>query len=75
METPTLAVLGPLGLVFWLATSALTFRRAPWWKRIAFAFAAEAMSLGVDSFMRGGDDHVWRLKDLVDSLGRGFGGC
>ncbi len=76
LRIPAFLVLGTMGLALWAITSGLGFRRAPWWKRIAFACAAEAISLVLDWGMMtsSGDGGVMHLSDLLLS-GRGLGGC
>ena len=76
LQIPTLAVLGVIGLGLWSVTAVVAFRRAPLWKRLTFACAAEAMSLGLDFLIQeSSSGEVWRLNDLFLNMGRGLGGC
>lgn len=76
LHWPAATVLGPMGLALWVLAALVAFPRAPWSKRIAFALAAELLSLVLELFNGMGDGLVYvvRLSDLVLS-GRGLGGC
>jgi uncharacterized membrane protein YdcZ (DUF606 family) len=76
LHWPAATVLGPIGLLLWFGVAALAFWRAPWWKWLAFACAAEVLSSVLD-LMNGfgeGTFTIIRLSDLILS-GRGLGGC